>query len=96
MPASAGPAAERAAADDAAGRARAAHERRRALPALDGAIALLVVILIAQIWVLGASLESYLAGHRDSAVAGAIASAVLFAAAFGLFLFIRRLDRPRG
>ena len=68
-------------------------DRRRALAALDGAIALLVVILIAQRWVLGASLESYLAGHRDSALAGAIASAVLFAGALGLFLFIQRIDR---
>ncbi|MCE9574288.1 MAG: hypothetical protein K8W52_14165 [Deltaproteobacteria bacterium] len=69
-------------------------DRHRALAALDGAIALLVVILIAQMWVLGASLESYLAGHRDSALVGAITSAVLFAGSFGLFLFIRRLDRP--
>jgi hypothetical protein len=69
--------------------------RRRALSALDGAIALLVVILIAQMWVLGASLDAYLAGHRGSAVAGAIASAVLFAGALGIFFFIRAIDRPR-
>jgi hypothetical protein len=69
-------------------------DRRRALTALDGAIALLVVIVLGQMWVLGASLESFLAGHHDSALAGAIASAVLFAGSFGMFLFIRRLDRP--
>ena len=67
--------------------------RRRALAALDGAIALLVVILVAQMWVLGASLEAYLAGHRGGAVAGAIASAVLFAAAIALYVFIARVDR---
>ncbi len=69
------------------------RDRRRALSALDGALALLVVILIAQMWVLGASLEAYLAGHRGSAIAGAIASAVLFASALGLYGFIRRVDR---
>ncbi len=68
-------------------------DRRRALSALDGVIALLVVILIAQMWVLGASLEAFLAGHPSSAIAGAIASAVLFAGALGLYLFLRRIDR---
>lgn len=72
------------------------RSRARAQAAIDGAIALLVVILVAQMWVLGASLESYLAGHRGSAVAGAIASAALFAGAFGLYLFIRRIDRDPG
>jgi Family of unknown function (DUF6755) len=83
-------------ADVSARRSPPPPDRRRALAALDGAIALLVVILIAQMWVLGASLESYLAGHRGSAVAGAIASAVLFAGAAGLYLLIVRIDRDAG
>jgi hypothetical protein len=70
-----------------------ARDRRRAQSALDGALALLVVILIAQTWVLGASLESYLAGHRGSALAGAIASAVLFAGAAALYVFVVKIDR---
>jgi hypothetical protein len=71
------------------------RDRRRALSALDGALALLVVILIAQTWVLGASLDAYLGGHRGSALAGAIASAVLFAGAIGLYAFIVKIDRRK-
>jgi hypothetical protein len=69
------------------------RDRRRALAAVDAAVALLVVILIAQMWVLGASLEAYLAGHRGSAIAGAIASTALFAGAVGLYAFLHRVDR---
>jgi uncharacterized protein DUF6755 len=42
-------------------------------------MALIVVLLIVQIWLLSATLESFLAGHREAAVPGAIISAILFA-----------------
>lgn len=66
--------------------------QNRGLTAIDGAMALIVVLLMVQIWLLSATLESYLAGHREASVAGAVLSAILFAACFGLYRFIDRVD----
>jgi hypothetical protein len=66
--------------------------RNRGLTAIDGAMALIVVLLMVQIWLLSATLESYLAGHTEAAVAGAIISGILFLACFGLYLFVARID----
>lgn len=64
----------------------------RGLTAIDGAMALIVILLIVQIWLLSATLESYLAGHREAAVPGAIISAILFVACLGLYRFVDRID----
>lgn len=64
----------------------------RGLTAIHGAMALIVLLLIVQIWLLSATLESYLAGHREAAVPGAIISAILFAVCLGLYLFVDRID----
>jgi hypothetical protein len=65
----------------------------RGLTAIDGAIALIAVLLIVQMWLLTATLESFLAGHHESARPGAVLSGILFAACFALYLFIGRADR---
>ncbi len=64
----------------------------RGLTAIDGAMALIVILLIVQIWLLSATLESYLAGHREAAIPGAIISAILFAACLALYRFVDRID----
>lgn len=64
----------------------------RGLTAIDGAMVLIVVLLIVQIWLLSATLESYLAGHREAAVPGAIISGILFLACMVLYLFVDRID----
>ncbi|HUA58587.1 MAG TPA: DUF6755 family protein [Verrucomicrobiae bacterium] len=64
----------------------------RGLTAIDGAMVLIIVLLVVQIWLLSATLESYLAGHREVAVPGAIISAILFAACFALYRFVDRID----
>ena len=64
----------------------------RGLTAIDAAMVLIVVLLIVQIWLLSATLESYLAGHRDVAVPGAVISVVLFAVCFALYRFVDRID----
>ena len=73
------------------------HERqireRRGLTALDGAVALIVVLVIVQMWLFSATLEAYLAGHGAAALPGAIASALLLLGCFGLYRFIVRIDR---
>jgi len=66
--------------------------QKRGLTAIDGAMALIVFLLIVQIWLLSATLESFLAGHRDAAIPGAIISAILFAACFALYRFVDRID----
>ncbi len=66
--------------------------QKRGLTAIDGAMALIVILLIVQIWLLSATLESYLAGHREAALPGAIISAILFAACLGLYRFVDRID----
>jgi hypothetical protein len=66
--------------------------QNRGLTAIDGAMVLIIVLLIVQIWLLSATLESFLAGHREAAVPGAIISAILFAACLGLYRFVDRID----
>jgi len=66
--------------------------QNRGLTAIDGAIALIALLLIVQIWLLSTTLEIYLSGHREAAVAGAIISGILFAACLGLYLFVQRID----
>jgi hypothetical protein len=66
--------------------------QNRGLTAIDGAMVLIVVLLIVQIWLLSATLETYLAGHREAAVPGAIISGILFLACLGLYLFVQRID----
>lgn len=64
----------------------------RGLTAIDGAMVLIVVLLILQIWLLSATLETFLAGHREAALPGAIISGILFLACLALYLFVDRID----
>ena len=66
--------------------------QNRGLTAIDGAMVLIIILLIVQIWLLSATLESLLAGHGEAAVPGAILSIVLFAACFALYRFVDRID----
>lgn len=61
--------------------------------ALDGIAALVVLLLVVQIWVLSATLDAFLAGHSDAALPGAITSGILFGATAGLYWFVHRIDR---
>jgi hypothetical protein len=65
----------------------------RALTAIDGAIALIAILLVVQMWLLTATLESFLAGHHSVAVPAAVIAGVLFASVVALYLFIVRADR---
>ena len=66
--------------------------QNRGLTAIDGAMVLIVVLLIVQIWLLSATLESFLAGHREAAIPGAIISGLLFLACLALYRFVDRID----
>lgn len=64
----------------------------RGVVPIDGALALIAVLLVVQMWLLTAALESYLAGHLETAVPAAIVSLVLFLACLALFLFVDAVD----
>jgi hypothetical protein len=68
---------------------------RRSGTAIDGALALIGILVIGQIWVLTATLEAFLAGHMGAALPGAIGSLMLFAANLGLYRFVAAVDRRR-
>ena len=65
---------------------------RRGLTAIDGALALIAVLLVVQMWLLTAALEAYLAGHAEGALPAALASGLLLAGAVALYRFVRRID----
>ena len=67
--------------------------RRKAIVVIDGAIALLAILLIVQMWLLSATLESYLRGHHAVVLPAAIVSGVLCLACVGLAAFVMRADR---
>jgi hypothetical protein len=64
----------------------------RGLTAIDGALALVAVLLVVQMWLLSAALEASLAGHHETALPAAILSGVLFLACAALSLFIDGVD----
>ncbi len=68
-------------------------QQRRGLTAIDAIAALVVILLVVQIWLLSATLDSYLAGHTETALPGAIVSGLLCAACFVMYGFVRRVDR---
>jgi hypothetical protein len=66
--------------------------QQKGLTAIDGAMALIVVLLLVQIWLLTTTLETFLAGFRETALPAAVVSGVILAACIGLYLFIDRVD----
>ena len=70
-------------------------ERRRRRSAIDAAMACVIVLLIVQMWLLTATLESYLAGHRSITGVAFAVSLSLFLLCGALYLLVARLDRTR-
>ena len=62
------------------------------LTAVNCAMALIILLLIVQVWLLSATLDAFLAGHHDAALPGAIVSGLLFLACGGLYRFVVRLE----
>lgn len=68
-------------------------KQKKGLVAIDGAMALIVLLVIVQIWLLSAALEALLAGHAETALPAAIFSGILFLSCVALTLFVWRVDR---
>lgn len=66
--------------------------QKRGRTAIDGAMALIILLLIVQIWLITTTLETYLAGYPETAVPAAIISGIIFLACAGLYAFIDRVD----
>ena len=66
---------------------------RRGLSEIGALTALIVILLVIQIWLFSATLDAFLAGHTEVALPGAIVSGLLFAACLGMYGFVRRVDR---
>ncbi len=69
------------------------YKQRRGLVAIDGAIAFIVILLIAQIWLLSATLETFLAGLTGAVLPAAIFSGLFFLGCLALDLFVTRVDQ---
>ena len=67
--------------------------RRRRRTAVDAALLFVIVLLMVQMWLLTATLESYLAGHHDVALPGFLASLFLMAVCALIYRLVLRLDR---
>jgi hypothetical protein len=70
--------------------------RQRRRVTIDAAMIFVVILLVVQMWLLTATLESYLAGHRDAALPGLLLSAILFGACFALYRFVSGIDAGGG
>ena len=68
-------------------------KQRRGLVAINGAMALIVIFLVAQIWLLSATLETFLAGHTGAVLPAAIFSGLAFLGCMALNLFVTRVDQ---
>ena len=68
-------------------------QQRRGLTAIEAITALIVILLVIQIWLLSAALDAFLAGHTETALPAAIVSGILCAGCFAMYGFVRRVDR---
>ena len=68
-------------------------QQRRGLTAINAIAALIVILLVLQIWLLSATLDMYLGAHTETALPAAIVSGLLCAACFAMYGFVRRVDR---
>ena len=68
------------------------HGRRRRRAAIDAAMVMVIIVLMVQMWLLTATLESYLAGHHGVALPGLLSSLGLFAVCVFLYVLVLRID----
>jgi hypothetical protein len=68
-------------------------KQRRGLVAIDAAMTLVIFLLVVQIWLLSATLETFLAGHAGAVLPAAIFSGLLFLGCLVLDLIVTRVDR---
>ena len=70
--------------------------RRRRRVAIDAVMALVILVLMVQMWMLTATLEAYLAGHHGVALPALLSSALLLGFCGFLYRLVIRVDRSAG
>ena len=65
----------------------------RGRTAIDGANALIAVLVLVQMWLVTAALESALAGREETALPAAIVSGLIWGGCVLLYRFVGRVDR---
>ena len=73
--------------------ARPRFSRAQKMPILSGIVAILVLIVVLQLWLLTATMNAYLGGDRSAALPAAAASALCFVLILGLLRYVYRFDR---
>jgi hypothetical protein len=68
-------------------------KQRRGLVAIDAAMAVIITLLVVQIWLLNATLETFLAGHKGAVLSAAIFSGIAFLGCLALDFFVTRVDQ---
>ena len=69
------------------------YSDRRGLTAVDGANALIAILVLIQMWMLSAAVEAALAGAGRATLPAVLASGGLTAGCAALYRFISRIDR---
>lgn len=59
---------------------------------VEGAMALIAVLLVVQMWLLSATLEAFLGGYVETALPGAIVSGLLSLGCGALYRFVAHLE----
>lgn len=62
-------------------------------PILSGIVAIVVLIVVLQLWLLTATINAFLGGNHAVAAPAAAASLLCFLLIAGLLLYVYRLDR---
>ncbi|HTB94441.1 MAG TPA: DUF6755 family protein [Candidatus Sulfotelmatobacter sp.] len=68
-------------------------KQRPGLVAIDAAMTLVIFLLVVQIWLLSATLETFLAGHTGAFLPAAIFSGLLFLGCLALDFFVIQVDQ---
>lgn len=66
--------------------------RAQKVPILSGIVAIVVLIVVLQLWLLTATMNAYLGGDHQAALPAALVSAVCFVLILGLLRYVYRLD----
>ncbi len=66
--------------------------KTRGLTAMTGAMVLIAVLLMVQVWLLSATLEAFLEGNRAAVIPATVFSFAIFACCLGLYIFVERID----
>jgi hypothetical protein len=72
---------------------RKPFSRSQKLPIVFGILSIVLIIVILQLWLLTATMNSFLAGEQAPIIPAAIASIICLALNSGLLFYIYRMER---